>query len=130
MPTPSSRMPNVPYPAKGAEGRRHFSILLETDRLAAHAPFRERCLTELRKVEKPDLILVPDHPNAGAVVGLCQEAHPGSPVQHRLQHGPIPAELHPIIAKAGHILVADDSVVTGAQRSSICGATSTASLSC
>ena len=88
---------DVVYPANGPDGRRHISVLLGTARLAAHRPFGERCRAELAKIQSLDLILVPSHPNAAAVSGLCRDAHL-EPQQVAIPPGSLSSEIVEAVA--------------------------------
>jgi hypothetical protein len=82
-------------------------------KLAEHQPFKEQCLAELRKIESPDLVLIPEHPSREVVEWLCREVHAGAEYR-RSPQGPLPDAFKPLVEKANRILVADDAVVTGA----------------
>jgi hypothetical protein len=104
---------DVEYLGKQSGGTRHFSVLLDMKKLADNPRFKEKCLEELRKIEPPDLVLIPEHANRAVVERLCREVHGGA-AYRSIPPGPLGEEFNPLLVQADRILVADDAVVTGA----------------
>lgn len=106
----------IPYSGTAPESERHFSVLLDTRKMAADAWFREKCREALRALgrpDPPDLILVPQHKNSDVVVDICKEVFPElEPVQ--VPAGKIEDSLRVPLQGAKRILIADDAIVTGA----------------
>src|SRR5207244_4046712 len=88
---------DVEYPGKGAGGTRHFSVLLDMKRLADHPGFKEKCLEQLRKIEPPDLVLIPEHPNREVVERLCREVHADA-IYRSIPQGPLGEEFNSLLA--------------------------------
>jgi hypothetical protein len=103
---------NVPYIVQGQQDSRHFSVFLNTAKLASHPPFRQGCIEQLSKVAPPDLILIPEHQTSRVVAELCQEVHPGAVVR-TVPPGRLAEDIQSCVARAERILVADDAIVTG-----------------
>jgi hypothetical protein len=101
----------VPYVERGQQDSRHFSVFLDTAKLAAHPTFRQVCLNELKKVTAPELVLVPEHSNSEVVVQLCQEAY--STAVCRVPPGRFSSDLQQRLKGVKRLLVADDAIVTG-----------------
>jgi hypothetical protein len=103
---------DVPYAVGGQQDYRHFGVYLNTAKLAAYSPFRESCLAQLRQIEAPDIVLIPEHQTCRIVASLCSEAHSSAAV-HIVPPGRLPESIYGHLAKAKRVLVADDAIVTG-----------------
>ena len=93
------------------EGR-HFSVYLDTLKLAAHQEFRKTCITQLRKT-KPDVILIPKHSHSEMVRDLCWDAYQERLPCFYVTSSRLEGEVVDALSKAGKVLVADDAIVTG-----------------
>ena len=102
----------IAYPGREPSGTRHFSVLLDMQKLAEHDRFRERCRAELRNIDEPNIILIPEHPSRIVVEELCREVHPRAQYLS-IPSGPLTDDFIPHLRTADRILVADDAVVSG-----------------
>ncbi len=91
---------------------RHFSVWLDTERMAEDDWFRGRCLSALRSLAEQDVILIPEHRTSRVVRGMCEEVFPNCPT-HTVPSGEIEERLSGPIRQAKRILIADDAIVTG-----------------
>ncbi len=103
---------DVPYIVQGQQDSRHFSVFLDTAKLASHPPFRQGCIEQLRKVPPPDFVFIPEHQTSGVVAELCEEAHPLT-VVCTVPPGRLSEDIQKRLARAERILVADDAIVNG-----------------
>ncbi len=92
---------------------RHHPIFFEVDRLLAHPAFRRRALDTLTRIGTPRLVLIPRHRGSDVVEDLVREAFPATHIEI-LPVGTreIPEHMGPRIASSGHILIADDAIIT------------------
>lgn len=105
----------VKYSGTAPESERHFSVFLDTEKMAQDAWFRERCknaLLDLGKPEPPDLILIPQHSNSHVVESICREVYP-SLIPLTVPAGKLEVRLHEPLQQARRIIIADDAIVTG-----------------
>lgn len=106
----------IDYAGTAPESERHFSVLLDTRRIADDPWFRDKCyvaLRELGELSRPDLLLIPQHKNSDVVAGICREIYPElEPVL--VPAGKLEDSLREPLQKAKRILIADDAIVTGA----------------
>jgi hypothetical protein len=103
---------DVEYPEVERQGTRHFGVLLETDKLGRHPGFRKRCIEALKKVNRPQLIFIPEHRNSRIVHELCDAAHPGVP-RYPVRPGRLSPDNQERLRGIERVLVADDAIVTG-----------------
>jgi hypothetical protein len=102
----------VGYLDRGKPDSRHFSVYLDTVKLAEHPKFRETCIKRLQEVASPDLVIIPKHENSGMVAKLCVEAHPRTNVIEA-PPGRFSSEIEGQLHGTERIIVADDAIVTG-----------------
>jgi hypothetical protein len=107
---------SIPYSGTAPESERHFSVLLNTEKLAGNPWFRGQCqnaLRELGRPEPPDLLLIPKHRNSDVVAGICKDVFYGLE-PHIVPAGKLEDSLRSPLQGAKRILIADDAIVTGA----------------
>lgn len=105
----------VVYSGTAPESERHFSVLLDTEKLAKDEWFRGRCreaLASLGRPDPPDLILIPQHKHSDVVAGICKEVY-GHLEPCLVPAGKLEEGLREPLQKAKHIIIADDVIVTG-----------------
>ena len=103
---------SVPYGGGATRSTRHFSVLLDTKKLAEDDWFKDRCLSALKSLGPQNLILIPEHKNSPTVQELCAAAFPECPT-HAVPPGALEERLSGPIRAAKNILIADDAIVTG-----------------
>jgi hypothetical protein len=105
----------IEYSGTAPKSERHFSVFLDTARMAEDKWFREKCLEALRSLgrpEPPDLILIPQHKNSHVVAAICKEVFEKlTPLT--VPAGKIEESLNGPLQGAKRILIADDAIVTG-----------------
>jgi hypothetical protein len=91
---------------------RHFSVYLDTLRLAEHGGFRQLCKEQLQQT-KPDVILIPSHTHSDMVRRLCFEAYQKELPCFLVTSGKLQGAVVDHLGRADRVLVADDAIVTG-----------------
>lgn len=103
---------DMEYTEHGIVSSRHFPVYLDTERLIEQVDFREKCLTKLRSIRLPDIILIPQHRASAGVQSLVLRAFPASEVCVIPRTGSLDV-LEEKLAAASRILIADDTIITG-----------------
>jgi hypothetical protein len=103
---------SVSYTGTVPEINRHFSVLLDTKRMYEDLWFRQKCQVALKKLDRPDLILIPRHRNSEVVAQLCSSVFDGCQT-YIVPSGALEADLSGPLCAAKKILIADDAIVTG-----------------
>lgn len=102
-----------PYQLGDVTEQRHFGVFLDTVKLANHSGFRQKCISELSKFPRPDIILVPDHASAEAPEIVINASHPDV-IPIRIAAGPLQPAIIERLRAASCIWIVDDAVVSGA----------------
>lgn len=103
--------------ARGApSGNRHLAVQIDVAELLSKSkPFRARCLEELAKIAEPSLVLIPEHAASEALRALVLEAFPnlGASQVMLCGVGPELPELPPLLEEVDHVLIVDDTLISG-----------------
>lgn len=103
--------------AKGsAKPTRHLAVEIDIAKMLASSElFRERCLQNLATISPPDLVLIPDHGASGALAALIREAFPDLAAEKIVvvEIGPDAPDLQAHLEGVAHVLIVDDTLVSG-----------------
>jgi hypothetical protein len=102
--------------AGSAAESRHLAVQIDvTALLEKSASFRSRCVDALRKISEPNLVLIPEHGASAALAALVSEAFPDLTAD-RIKVTPVGPELGPLaptLEGVEHVLIVDDTLVSG-----------------
>ncbi len=94
---------------------RHHAVYIDIAKLLTNAWFREKAREQLRQIPRPNLVVVPEHSVAQAIIDLVQEVF--GPVRAlRVPMGRFSQEIVDAVGSVpdtGCVLIADDGLVEG-----------------
>lgn len=96
-------------------GTRHHEIYIDIKKLLTDVWFRKLAVQKLAAVEKPKLVLIPEHQTSGAIEDLVRETFPGTAI-HFSRFDSFSDEVQSQLDRATSadlVLVCDDGIVSG-----------------
>ena len=101
--------------AGATEATRHLAVSLHVDRLLKNKWFRNQCIDALRRIEEPELFLIPNHDCVEALRALVKEAFPEIDEGdiRTCTLGRVSDALPELKEERKHVVLVDDTLVSG-----------------